>query len=592
MARKGAWIVIVCSFLAHFVFSNTSYNLVQIQTRDLIVGLMASHGVAYLFYPLIGLLADVWFTKYKVIFASAVVQIVTSGMAVVFAVAWITVLYTYTSAHHLLVVEDGVTITGLLFVVGMMVGIGMFEANAIQFGMDQLQEEPSSQISTFIHWYYWSTCVGVALISLPITGFLSIGMYTNCMIDFRVQEKDKFGALRHLSVPIAIVGPLVQFVLAITSLMILFRCKKHLTIEPAGYNPFTTVYKVLKYAWQHKCPENRSAFTYWEEDIPRRIDLGKNKYGGPFTTEEVEDTKSFFRIMLLLFSLFGFHLSGNGFSVTRQLMHKLCPSSWVLLLLITSPPVLDTLTALVFIVMLQFVLLPYFHRFVPSLFKRLGIGLMLLFMQELAGILIAWKARENNFEHCYSSNHSVPDVSNCFKSRVMFIVNGTCRAINGHYHHHCEGDSVSLVFIWILIPQFLRSLSYLLVFMTALEFICAQAPLRMKGLLVGIWYATFSLRCLVVNFTEMYIVDHIVWLILHGVRGLLILVSVLLYFCVARRYHYRQRDEVVNERFLVEEVYERQLLQAEQYEREKKQNRTSCSLQNTVSYGAIHKQEH
>ena len=29
-------------------------------------------------------------------------------------------------------------------------------------------------------------------------------------------------------------------------------------------------------------PERRSAFTYWEEDIPRRIDLGKSKYGGPF----------------------------------------------------------------------------------------------------------------------------------------------------------------------------------------------------------------------------------------------------------------------------------------------------------------------
>ena len=26
----------------------------------------------------------------------------------------------------------------------------------------------------------------------------------------------------------------------------------------------------------HKVPEHRSAFTYWEEDIPRRIDLGKN----------------------------------------------------------------------------------------------------------------------------------------------------------------------------------------------------------------------------------------------------------------------------------------------------------------------------
>ena len=49
---------------------------------------------------------------------------------------------------------------------------------------------------------------------------------------------------------------------------------------------------MLKYSWNHKVPEHRSAFTYWEEKIPRRIDLGKNKYGGPFTNEEVEDTKA------------------------------------------------------------------------------------------------------------------------------------------------------------------------------------------------------------------------------------------------------------------------------------------------------------
>ena len=34
-------------------------------------------------------------------------------------------------------------------------------------------------------------------------------------------------------------------------------------------------------------------------------DLGKMKYGGPFTTEEVEDTKTFLRIVLLLASLVG-----------------------------------------------------------------------------------------------------------------------------------------------------------------------------------------------------------------------------------------------------------------------------------------------
>ena len=34
--------------------------------------------------------------------------------------------------------------------------VAMFEANVIQFGMDQMLEASSAQLSAFIHWYYWS----------------------------------------------------------------------------------------------------------------------------------------------------------------------------------------------------------------------------------------------------------------------------------------------------------------------------------------------------------------------------------------------------------------------------------------------------
>ena len=50
----------------------------------------------------------------------------------------------------------------------------------------------------------------------------------------------------------------------------------------------------------------------------------------------------------------------------------------------------------------------------------------------------------------------------------------------------------------------------------------------------------------------------------------IVLMSILLYCCVAKRYRYRLRDEVVNERYLVEEVYDRELRLAEQYESREK----------------------
>ena len=67
-------------------------------------------------------------------------------------------------------------------------------------------------------------------------------------------------------------------------------------------NPLKLIYQVLKYAAKNKYPRLRSAFTYWEDKPYSRIDLGKNKYGGPFTIEQVEDVKTFFRIL----AVFGF----------------------------------------------------------------------------------------------------------------------------------------------------------------------------------------------------------------------------------------------------------------------------------------------
>ena len=65
-------------------------------------------------------------------------------------------------------------------------------------------------------------------------------------------------------------------------------------------NPYKLIFRVLNYSRKHKYPERRSALTYWEEDIPSRIDLGMSKYGGPFTVEEVEDVKTFFRLLPII----------------------------------------------------------------------------------------------------------------------------------------------------------------------------------------------------------------------------------------------------------------------------------------------------
>ena len=145
--------------------------------------------------------------------------------------------------------------------------MGLFEANALQFGLDQLLEAPTPKLIAFIHWYYWIHNV-VQLVVM----YLTVGWIVNENISPFSRYEAQFIKDTLVFVLVAILG-----LAAVGSLVLLHRSKRHLYILRAGLNPFKNIYKVLMYSWNHKIPEHRSAFTYWEEDIPRRINLGKNK---------------------------------------------------------------------------------------------------------------------------------------------------------------------------------------------------------------------------------------------------------------------------------------------------------------------------
>ncbi len=81
------------------------------------------------------------------------------------------------------------------------------------------------------------------------------------------------------------------------------------------------VYKVTKFALQHRIPIQRSAFTYCEEELPSGLNLGKDKYGGPFTTEEVEDVKTFLKVLLSLGPVFLLDIAANRERVLYSIVH-------------------------------------------------------------------------------------------------------------------------------------------------------------------------------------------------------------------------------------------------------------------------------
>ena len=352
------------------------------------------------------------------------------------------------------------------------------------------------------------------------------------------------------------------------TLLLLLLTKKHFYTERAGLNPFKNIYKVLKYSWKHKVPEHRSAFTYWEEDIPRRIDLGKNKYGGPFTNEEVEDTKTFLRIIPLLLCLFGYQLAGDRYSAPLQLQRTSCPSLPVLLLIVVNPLHMSTLVAVVGIPLYRLVIKkvrPDYRGIL--LLTRMWMGLFLCLVQITIYINIVLN-HDTTYWQQHHSTRTLPllhktsyysPTSICFTIRMQTI----------NVSFESNNNPVDNTYLWLVIPQLLNGLSSLFVSMTAFEFICAQAPRTTQGVLIGLWYATFSIRYLVVGILDNLIIERRSWLICEGVKWFLILVSLVLFSCMSRRYSYRQRDEIVNVQGMIEDTHEKWLDQEEEHMKER-----------------------
>ena len=122
--------------------------------------------------------------------------------------------------------------------------------------MDQLLESSSDQLSSFIHWYYWSSYVGHFILYIMLAGIVVINSnYTGVKINKHPWPMSEYVLIRFVfSVA------LLQVILAVVGLFVLIRYKKRLNIEKPGHNPLMLIYKVLKYAWKHTFPENRSCF--------------------------------------------------------------------------------------------------------------------------------------------------------------------------------------------------------------------------------------------------------------------------------------------------------------------------------------------
>ena len=398
---------------------------------------------------------------------------------------------------------------------------GTFFISSLPFIIDQMVGASADDIIAAIQWYCWAFAVGVTAQYLPIC--LSI-----------VTQQQNI-LLLYLSL----------IFLSLSVVLITDRlCHKWLNVHYKKSNPFKIIFKVLNYARKTKYPERRSAFTYIDEEEPSRLDYGKHKFGGPFTEEEVEDVKTILRLLPLFLSIFGAlvdndlaykdHFQAHIISTTDELLP--CVDRLQKLILYVSVVVL--------IPAYRFIVLPLLHNYIPSLIKRVGTGFFLILIGTLLDLTL------DTIGHLHSNN-----------THCMFDTNSG------------SANTLPIPLYWLLLSDIMYGIGAAIVIVTIIEFVLAQSPNSMRGVMMGVFLILFlfatagndGLQLLMKQFSN---ATPSCGFYYYLVLSILTMLSLVLFTIAAKRYKLRERERHVNIQAIAEEHFERYLDQEEEYMRE------------------------
>ncbi len=486
---KGAFLVLVwillgasaMTFLNHLFTKSsgviTSYSHYK-DERFLLLPIIA-------FIPIAGWLADVRYGNFKVFKFGALLIFVSTVLTCI----------------CLIIKEEGVhpTVSSIAITAAVLsayLGFSACAITALQLGLDQMPDASSDNIISFIKWFICSAFFGVWISEIILKSTVS------CASDD----------------PVIFFSLYPVLAMSILCCGIFLLAPKWLIIEPKSPQSLKSIYQVLKFAAKHKAPLNRSALTYWEEDVPSRLDLGKSRYGGPFTTEQVEDVKTFFKIVVIQIPLFFVSLSSRKLYVTVPLDHQ--PSSSInecTSVLISLFTYHQCVGVMLVTLISEFVVYPLVKIEPPSILKQIGFA--------------------------------------CF---IIVVANmGILSAEVVSYFHEIQ--------IWIQIASSIIGGLVHLSFLTnsILLFACAQSPYNMRGLLVGFAFllhvSSLLLGELFFGMTVKLCDKCYNYIIYSSVMVAITLFGFILYCLLARWYKRRVRDEEYNVHRVVEEVYDRYL---------------------------------
>jgi peptide/histidine transporter 3/4 len=545
VSSKAALLILVWNFAVSFVSALTLNPDLYFRLLNYFIVLSAYGCAAFLFcfFPLAGLLADLKYGRYKTVVASLLLMLISISVLLVIGVILLPVylvsflIFDVQSVVLVVVLPAIIGIVGVVFVIVLYIGVIGFWSNAVQFGMDQLLDSPGEDRTLFVHWYVWTYYVGL-VIEL-------VALYLAYHKQYDVMVTSYYNIIGYCLVAII---PLLVVTLLATTLYLAQHRRSWFLIEPGRFNPYKLVYKVTRYSYKHKTPVQRSAFTYCEDEVPAGLDLGKQKYGGHFTTEQVEDVKTFYGVLKVLFS-FGvvFFLDFAANSVFPLFSLHVAPfyhwqnyslyNETHLELSMINNGLVSPLLVVICIPLYLYLLRPFIWRYVPGILKRMGLGMGAV----LLSLIITFS--ENILVHKKDEN----DSATCFFTSKGYF-----------------GHTLLISELAFLAQLVLSGLSHILIYTAAFEFICSQSPHSMKGLVVGVFYAIKGLnQVLATLFSLPFSVPSssyfrpscgFYYYLANIVIGLL---ALLVYVCVAKRYRPRERDEPSNIHRYAEEYYSR-----------------------------------
>ena len=477
--EKGAVLMIVINTLFAMAmvtcFQNATFAPLEFDTELLTIPCL----LVLLLCPIVGMFIGCFVGKYKVLqlsIYSLLVGLVLSALSV----------FTKSSTAWYM------TLVPLAF------STICYASCVVPLTMDQLVGASGEELSFTIYWLVWP---------LPIS--FAFMRFTGCYLPSEFEYKH-----------------LVLFALSALLFIVIFllvQCFNHLLVKLSQKcNPVKLIVQVLNYARKHRIPERRSAFTYWEEECPSRIDLGKDKYGGPFTVEEVEDVKTSLNLLSLISCVIPILALEEVYEV--EVYNMVCDIHESHFWLDSFGYIFVTFSLPVY----QFLVYPFFYNYIPSILKRIGLGLLLAVLANAVFSIAELYAYEvnTNFTCLLRTNEEFP------------------------------------VFPWILdMSHSITIVGIIITIMCTFEFIIAQAPSQVRGFAFSLSLGLTILAYFSVILHES-IPNTCVFVIVISVMNLGVFV---LYVIVSRRYKLRQRNDIIPYHLFAENQFESDYRQKQLY---------------------------